>query len=91
MATAPTPALAHGTAVPTEKYLDWTATPRFLVFGSKATMEKVEISRAVPAENSLGASMQAYSQVFCFMFFWCALACRDCVKTRLGFRKLLVS
>ena len=27
MATAPTPASAHGTTSPTEKYFDWTATP----------------------------------------------------------------
>jgi hypothetical protein len=69
VATAPTPALAHGTAVPTEKYLDWTATPRFLVFGSKATMEKVEASRAVLTRNFFCVSIQAYSQVFSFMFF----------------------
>ena len=42
MATAPIWACAHGTAVPAEKYRDCTATPRFLVLGSKATIEKVE-------------------------------------------------
>jgi len=42
VATAPTWACAQGTAVPTEKYRDCTATPRFLVLGSKATIEKVE-------------------------------------------------
>jgi len=42
VATAPTWACAHGTAVPTEKYRDCTATPRFLVLGSKAAIEKVE-------------------------------------------------
>jgi hypothetical protein len=43
VAIAPTSACAQGTAVPTEKYRDCTATPKFFVLGSKATMEKVEI------------------------------------------------
>jgi hypothetical protein len=41
VATAPTPARAHGTTEPTARNLDWTATPRESVSGSKATMEKV--------------------------------------------------
>src|SRR5690242_17034605 len=41
VATAPTPASAQGTSVPTLKYLDCTATPSSCVTESKATMENV--------------------------------------------------
>ena len=39
VATAPTPACAHGTTAPTARNLDCTATPRSPVAGSRATME----------------------------------------------------
>ena len=39
VATAPTPARAHGTIGPTEKACDWTATPSWPVTGSRATIE----------------------------------------------------
>ena len=39
VATAPTPAEAHGTTAPTARNLDCTATPRSPVAGSSATME----------------------------------------------------
>src|SRR4028119_1980116 len=38
---APTPARAHGTTEPTARNLDWTATPKDSLSGSKAAMEKV--------------------------------------------------
>ena len=41
VATAPTPALAHGTTVPTAKNRLATATPTSPVAGSAAAMEKV--------------------------------------------------
>ena len=41
VATAPTPALAHGTTFPTAKYFDWTAQPTSPVASSAATIENV--------------------------------------------------
>ncbi len=41
VATAPTPALAQATPLPTKGNLDCTATPQSWAFGSQATMEKV--------------------------------------------------
>src|SRR5262249_6174737 len=41
VAIAPTPACGHGTAAPTARNFDWTATPRSPVAGSSATMEYV--------------------------------------------------
>src|SRR4029077_16836113 len=45
VATAPTPASAHGTSPPTANQCDCTATPISPVVGSKATMEKVWTGR----------------------------------------------
>ncbi len=42
VATAPTPAFAHGTAARTFGNFDWTATPRSPLAGSRAAIEKVE-------------------------------------------------
>ena len=39
VATAPTPASAHGTWEPTENQCDWTATPSSPVAASRATIE----------------------------------------------------
>ena len=39
VATAPTPASAHGTSAPIENQWDWTATPSSPVAGSRATIE----------------------------------------------------
>jgi len=41
VATAPTPAFAHGTTAPTAKKRDATPTPHSPVPGSRATMENV--------------------------------------------------
>src|SRR5438067_2232966 len=43
VATAPTPAHAHGTTEPTEKYFDWTAHPTSPLWRSAATIEKVDL------------------------------------------------
>jgi hypothetical protein len=48
VATAPTPARAHGTTEPTARNLDWTATPNESVSKSKAAMEKVA---TIPGEE----------------------------------------
>jgi hypothetical protein len=42
VASAPTPAFAHGTTEPTAKYFDATATPHSFRSGSCATMENVQ-------------------------------------------------
>src|SRR5262245_30061505 len=42
VATAPTPASAHGTTLPTAKNFEATATPRSPLAGSKPTIEKVD-------------------------------------------------
>jgi len=44
VATAPTPARAHGTTAPTDRNLEATATPHSPVAGSAATMENVRRS-----------------------------------------------
>src|SRR5579864_5585396 len=46
VATAPTPASAHGTSPPTANQCDCTATPISPVVGSNATMEKVWTGRS---------------------------------------------
>src|SRR3954447_13741299 len=46
VATAPTPASAHGTSPPTANQCDCTATPISPVAGSNATMEKVWTGRS---------------------------------------------
>ena len=43
VATAPTPAFAHGTTAPTAKYFDCTAQPTSPVASSAATIEKVAL------------------------------------------------
>src|SRR4029079_12919972 len=50
VATAPTPARAHGTTEPTEKYFDCTAQPTSPASRSAATIEKVprESIRVIP-------------------------------------------
>jgi len=39
VATAPTPAMAHGQSEPTANQQVWTATPNAPLSGSRATME----------------------------------------------------
>src|SRR5262245_61196903 len=53
VATAPTPAFAHGTTLPTPRNRLCTATPRSPVFGSYATIEKVATH---PRQGSGGGS-----------------------------------
>jgi len=55
---SPTPASAHGTSVPTLKYLDCTATPSSWVTESYATIENVPRSDAAEA----GAAPETPSQ-----------------------------
>ena len=57
VATAPTPALAHGTTVPTAKNRLATATPTSPVAGSAAAIENVAGSGG--AAGSLGAARVA--------------------------------
>ena len=57
VATAPTPASAHGTTSPTEKYFDWTAHADLTGGRSAATIEKVALWRARTAAPYSGASL----------------------------------
>ena len=60
VATAPTPALAHGTTAPTARNLDCTAMPRSPVAGSRATIEKVE-GRHYGSRDGLCAMLEIIS------------------------------
>src|SRR3990170_3477490 len=53
VATAPTPALAQGTAVPTAGNFDSTATPRSPVFGSQAAMLNVIHRQKTPPAHEV--------------------------------------
>ena len=55
MATAPTPAFAHGTTAPTAKNFDCTAIPSSPVSGSNPTMENVATGSATGGGTGISA------------------------------------